>query len=66
MNLNTLLFALLVVFAAAFAAPIDKRDGPVLALPGAGESAGKYLSRLITPIPLIGSLAVFLGLPPPK
>ncbi|KAJ2325149.1 hypothetical protein GGI00_005124 [Coemansia sp. RSA 2681] len=45
---------------------VEKRDGPVLALPEAGETTGAYLGRLISPMPLIGGLAGFLGLQAPK
>ncbi|KAJ2647241.1 hypothetical protein IW137_001425 [Coemansia sp. RSA 1287] len=55
------------VLAVAMGMPVfEKREGPVLALPGSGETAGNFLGRLLGPIPLIGSLPAGLGLPAPK
>ncbi|KAJ2808375.1 hypothetical protein H4R21_000074 [Coemansia helicoidea] len=52
--------------AVAAAAPVHKREPQELALPASGEPAGNYLARVLAPLPLIGSLAAGLGLPPPK
>ncbi|KAJ2000081.1 hypothetical protein GGI04_004297, partial [Coemansia thaxteri] len=54
MKYFSLLIALLAFIALISAAPlaVEKRDdGPVLPLPGAGETAGSYLSRVIVKIP---------------
>ncbi|KAJ2358567.1 hypothetical protein H4S01_006281, partial [Coemansia sp. RSA 2610] len=58
--------ALIVALAAvALSMPLVERDGPVLALPGPGETAGNFLGRLLGPIPLLGSVPAGLGLPAP-
>ncbi|KAJ2502226.1 hypothetical protein GGH96_001298 [Coemansia sp. RSA 1972] len=65
MNKSTFM-AIAAVLAVAMGMPVMKREGPVLALPGSGETTGNFLSRLLGPIPLIGSLPAGLGLPPAK
>ncbi|KAJ2450274.1 hypothetical protein EV183_004398 [Coemansia sp. RSA 2336] len=64
--LKTFIAMAVLVMVGTMALPVDKRDGPVLALPGPGESLGNFLGRLFGPLPLLGALPAGLGLPPPK
>ncbi|KAJ2633059.1 hypothetical protein H4R22_000779 [Coemansia sp. RSA 1290] len=57
---------LLMAMVGTLALPMQKRNGPVLALPGPGESLGNFLGRLLAPLPLLGALPSGLGLAPPK
>ncbi|KAJ2082588.1 hypothetical protein H4R24_001469 [Coemansia sp. RSA 988] len=67
MKFSVISVAMMVAVATVVVAvPLEKRDGPVLALPGPSETAGNYLSRLLTGLPLLGSLSSGLGLPEAK
>ncbi|KAJ2830570.1 hypothetical protein IWW50_000201 [Coemansia erecta] len=66
-SIFTVLALVLAVAMLAMGAPVvNKRDGPTLALPAAGETLGNFLGRLLAPVPLAGAVPAGLGLPPPK
>ncbi|PIA13605.1 hypothetical protein COEREDRAFT_94472 [Coemansia reversa NRRL 1564] len=67
MNFSAILVAMMVAVATVVVAvPLEKRDGPMLALPGESETAGNYLARLLSGLPLLGPLSPGVGLPQPK
>ncbi|KAJ2066658.1 hypothetical protein GGH13_005632 [Coemansia sp. S155-1] len=65
MRYLSLFLVFVTLIAMAYAIPtvaMEKRDGPQIALPQSGDTAGSYLHRLIAPLPVIGKLASALGL----
>ncbi|ORX71787.1 hypothetical protein DL89DRAFT_265499, partial [Linderina pennispora] len=53
---------LLVLIALAAAAPVaSPDDGPVVPLPGPGETLFGYFQRLVSNVPFVGGLPTMLG-----